>query len=153
MKGHPTIYWVLVADGGKARIFEFRKKPADFREVQTLASEARHKRNRDMVSDGSGRSFHVQGPASHSKQPRSEPRELVEQEFSRVLVDRLETAASMKAFDRLMIFADPKTLGRMRPQMSSLLKDRIIDEVHLDLVGMPLEAMRKRIWTHLGWVD
>ena len=151
MKISTSTYWVLVADSGNARIFELRRKPAEFREVHTLVSDALHKRSKDLVSDGSGRSFHAQGPASHPKKQKSDPHERAEQEFSRKLVDKLELATNMNAFEKLVVFADPKTLGRMRPQMSKNLKGRVADELNLDLVGMPLEPMKKKIRAHLGW--
>lgn len=153
MKSSLLTYWVLVADSGSARIFELRKKPAEFREVHTLVSDALHKRSSDLVSDGSGRSFNSQGPAGHSKEQRSDPHELAEQEFSRKLVDKLELAANMNVFEKLMVTADPKTLGRLRPLMSKQLKKRITHEVNLDLVGMPLEKLKKRIKAQLDWAD
>ena len=146
-------YWVLVADSGSARIFELQKTPAEFREVQTLVSDALHKRSSDLVSDGSGRSFNAQGPAGHSKEQKSDPHDLAEQEFSRKLADKLELASNMNAFEKLVVFADPKTLGRLRPLMSKRLRKQIMHEVNLDLVGMPLEKLKKKIRTQLGWAD
>ena len=61
-------YWVLVANGGQARVLELRRKPYEFRQVAELQSETRRVPSRDLVSDGSGRSYHVQGPGSHAKQ-------------------------------------------------------------------------------------
>jgi len=153
MKTAPLTYWVLVTDSGSARIFELQKTPAEFREVHTLVSDALHKRTSDMVSDGSGRSFNAQGPAGHSKQQKSDPHDLAEQEFCRKLADKLELAANMNVFDKLMVVADPKTLGRLRPLMSKRLSKRITHEVNLDLVGMPLEKLKKKIRTQLGWAD
>ena len=83
-------YWVLVADSGHARILELRKKPKELRQLQELVSESRHLASRDMVSDASGRAFHVKGPSSHSKQQRSDAHDQAEQAFSRMLVRKLE---------------------------------------------------------------
>ena len=54
-------YWVLVADSGNARIFELKKTPAEFREIHTLVSGAKHKRTTELVSDRGGHSFNAQG--------------------------------------------------------------------------------------------
>lgn len=153
MKTSPLTYWVLVADSGSARIFELRKTPAEFREVHTLVSDALHKRSSDMVSDGSGRSFNAQGPAGHSKQQKTDPHDLAEREFCRKLADKLEVAANMNVFQKLMVVADPKTLGRLRPLMSKPLKKRITREVNLDLVGMQMGPLQKKIRAKLGWSD
>lgn len=153
MKSSLLTYWVLVADSGSARIFELRQTPAKFHEVHTLVSDALHKRSGDLVSDVSGRSFNAQGPAGHSKEQKSNPHELAEKEFSRKLADKLELALNMNVFEKLMVIADPKTLGRLRSLMSKQLRKRITHEVNLDLVGMPLEKLKKKIKVQLGWAD
>lgn len=146
-----STYWVLVADSGTARILEMRRKPAEFREVHKLESESRHLSTHDLVSDASGRAFHVQGPSGHSKQPRSDAHDLAEQAFSRKLVGKLEHAANMNIFEHLVIIADPKTLGRLRRQMKKALTARVTDELNLDLVGIPLNSLEKRVRAKLGW--
>ena len=144
-------YWVLVADSGKARIIELRRKPAELRELQELVSESQHQPSRELMSDASGRAFHVQGPSSHSKVPRSDAHERAKHAFTRKLVGKLEQAANMNAFEHLAIIADPKTLGRLRQHMSKSLAARVTDELNLDLVGMPLDSLEQRIRAALGW--
>jgi protein required for attachment to host cells len=151
MNNASSTYWVLVADSGTARILEMRRKPAEFREVLKLESESRHLSTGDLVSDASGRSFHVQGPSGHSKRPRSDAHDLAEQAFSKSLVGKLEHAANMSVFEHLAIFADPKTLGRLRRHMSKALTARVTDELNLDLVGIPLNSLEKRVRAKLGW--
>jgi protein required for attachment to host cells len=151
MKNSLSKYWVLVADSGNARIIEMRRKPAEFHEVQKLVSESQHQPSRELMSDASGRAFHVQGPSSHSKVPRSDAHDRAKHAFTRKLVGKLEQAANMNAFERLAVFADPKTLGRLRQHMSKSLAARVTDELNLDLVGMPLDSLEQRIRAALGW--
>lgn len=148
-----AIHWVLVADSGQARILEFKRKPYAFRQVVSLVSETQHQPSRDIVSDGSGRAFHSQGPASHSKQPRSDPHEMGEQQFTRSLAKRLEKAGRVGAFDHLIVIADPKTLGRLRRQMAKSLSGRVTDEITLDLSGLPLNELEPRVRSVMGWSD
>ena len=151
MKIATSRYWVLVADSGKARILHVKRKPPEFGEVQVLVSATQHQPSREIVSDASGRAFHVQGPSSHVKQPRSDAHDRAEQQFSLMLVQKLEKAAELGAFDQLLIIADPKTLGRLRRQMSKSLASRISDELNLDLTGLPLNKLEPRIRAILGW--
>jgi protein required for attachment to host cells len=144
-------YWILVADGGHARILELRKKPREFHQVQELVSESLHLSSRDMVSDTSGRAFHVKGPSSHSKRQRSDAHDLAEQAFSRMLVEKLEKAANLKAFEHLVLIADPKTLGRVRQYMSKALSGMVTNELNLDVVGMPLDLLHKKVRFLLNW--
>ena len=153
MNNASSKYWVLVADSGHARILELRKKPRELRQVQELISEGQHLSSRDMVSDASGRAYHVKGPSSHSKQPRSDAHDQAEQAFSRMLVEKLEKAANLKAFEHLVLIADPKTLGRVRQQMSKSLSGMVTDERNLDVVGLPLDSLQKKVRSLLNWPE
>lgn len=142
--------WVLVADGGQARLLEVQNKPFGIHQVQRLVSESQHQASRDLVSDASGRTFNVQGPSGHSKQPRSDAHDLAEQQFTRMLVQKLEKAANLGAFEQLAIIADPRTLGRLRRQMSKSLAGRVTKELNLDLAGLSLNDLKPRIAAVLG---
>ena len=91
--------------------------------------------------------------SDHVVQPRSDAHDLAEQEFSGKLAETLERAAQKNVFERLVVFADPKTLGRLRQQMSKPLVERITKEVNHDLVEMPLDSLEKRVRAELGWSD
>ena len=144
-------HWVLVANSGQARVLELRRKPYEFRQVAELFSEAQHVPSRDIVSDASGRSFHTQGPGSHAKQPRSDPHDQAEEQFTRDLATKLDKAAGLGRFEHLAIIADPRTLGRMRRFMSKLLSARVTQELTLDLASMPLQKLEPRVKNVLGW--
>ena len=119
--------------------------------VAELFSEAAHQASRDLVSDASGRTFHVQGPGSHSKQPRSDPHDQAEEQFTRSLAQKLDKAVGMGKFDHLAIIADPRTLGRLRRHMSKSLAGSVTNELTLDLAGLPLNKLEPRVRSILGW--
>lgn len=144
-------HWVLVADSGQARILELQRKPYEFRQVSELASASQHQTARELVSDASGRSFHVQGPASHVKLPRSDPKAQAEAAFVESLAGTLDKAERLGAFDDLVLIADPKTLGRLRREMSRAVAARVTQEHTLDLVGLPLHTLEPRLRALLGW--
>jgi protein required for attachment to host cells len=144
-------FWALVANSGQARIFEMRRKPYEFRHVAELQSEAQHLTSKDLVSDASGRVYHTQGPGTHAMQPRADPHEQAEVEFTRDLAAKLEKAAHLKRFDRLLIVADPRTLGRMRGLLNRTLATRVADEISLDLVSLPQAVLEPRLKKLLGW--
>lgn len=144
-------YWVLVANSGQARILEMQRKPYEFHQVAELVSESQHLTNKDIVSDASGRVYHTQGPGTHSMNPRSDPHENAEEQFSRSLAQKMEKAAQLGRFDQLLVIADPKTMGRLRQQMNKAVSGRIADEISLDLVGLPLPQLETRVRDVLGW--
>jgi protein required for attachment to host cells len=144
-------YWALVANSGQARIVEMRRKPYEFRPIAELVSEAQHLTSKDLVSDASGRVYHTQGPGTHAMQPRSDPQETAEGQFARSLADKLDKAANLGRFDRLLIVADPRTLGRMRTLLNRTVAARVADEVALDLVSLPPNQLEPRLKKLLGW--
>jgi protein required for attachment to host cells len=144
-------YWALVANSGQARIVEMRRKPYEFRPIAELVSEAQHLTSKDLVSDASGRVYHTQGPGTHAMQPRSDPQETAEGQFARSLADKLDKAANLGRFERLLIVADPRTLGRMRTLLNRTVAARVADEVALDLVSLPPNQLEPRLKKLLGW--
>jgi protein required for attachment to host cells len=144
-------HWVLVADSGQARILELQRKPYEFRQVSELVSPSQHQPTRELVSDACGRSFHVQGPGSHVKLPRSDPHDQAEEAFVESLAGTLDKAVRLGAFDDLVLIADPKTMGRLRREMSRAVAARVTQEHTLDLVGMPLNTLEPRVRAVLGW--
>ena len=146
-----STFWVLVADSGRARILELRRKPYEFRQVAELISETQHQASRDLVSDASGRAFHVQGPGSHARQPRSDPHDQAEEEFTRGLAQKLDKAVRIARFEHLAVIAEPRTLGRLRRYMSKELAGRVTRELTLDLASLPLNTLEPRVRKALGW--
>lgn len=144
-------HWVLVADSGQARILELQRKPYEFRQVSELASASQHQTTHEIMSDASGRSFHVQGPGSHVKLPRSDPKDQAEKAFVESLAGTLDKAVRLGAFDDLVLIADPRTMGRLRRDISKAVAARVTQEHTLDLVGMPLNKLEPRIRAVLGW--
>ena len=144
-------HWVLVADSGRARVFELVRKPYEFRQVAELVSETQREPSRNLVSDADGRAFHVQGPGSHAKQHRTDPHEQAEEQFTRSLMQKLEKAALQGRFDYLAIIAEPRTLGRLRRYASKALSARVSEEQALDLVGLPVRRLETRVREALGW--
>ena len=145
-------HWVQVADSGQARILELQRKPFQCKLVSEVESEARHTPSRDLVSDGSGRSFHVQGPGSHSKEPRANPHEQAEEAFVQTLSRALDKACQIGSFDQLDVIADARTIGRLRRAMSRQVAARLGGEHRLNLSNLPFNDLQNRVRRVLGWV-
>ena len=151
MNKQATECWALVVDGGRARILQLNRQPPKIRELKSLESSSLHAGTRDLVSDAGGRSFNVKGPASHSKFQHISAAEIASQHFVRCVVKYLEKAANSGALDKLLLVADPKTLGRLRAYMNRMLSGKVIAESNHDLVGLPLRDLEKRLRNTLGW--
>jgi protein required for attachment to host cells len=136
---------VLVADSGRARVFSYRSKPAQFNELRDFRSASGNRPSRDLVSDGSGRSYNVQGPGAHSKTSRSDAHDRAEEQFAASMAEYLQNGMNADAFDRLAIIADPRTLGRLRRNMGKALAGRISTERASDLTGWSVQKLEQRV--------
>jgi protein required for attachment to host cells len=144
-------YWVLVADSGRARLLEMRRKPYTFQQLSEVVSDTRHLTSKELASDASGRVYHAQGPGTHGMQPRSDPHELAEEQFAGGLAKKVSQAASKGRFEHLVLVADARTLGRLRRDMGKAASDRVLGERALNLSNLPLQELEPRIRNILGW--
>src|SRR5437870_3140521 len=68
----PIITWVVVADGGKLRIFENRGPGKGLIPVQGLNREDVHLRDKDIEADRPGRSYSSLGRGRSSMEPQTD---------------------------------------------------------------------------------
>ena len=144
-------YWVVVADSGKARILEMRRKPYTFRLVTEYASLNQHRTSKELVSDAAGRVYHAQGPGTHAMQPRSDPHDNAEKQFASDVARSVAEGAGQGRFERLALIADARTLGRLRHDLGKEMADRVVEERSLDLTGLSLRDLEPRVRDILGW--
>lgn len=65
--------------------------------------------------------------------------------FSKQIAHRLYSMAHDNAFDRLVLIADPGTLGEVRPQLHHEVLDKIVLEIDKTLVNSTIEDIEKII--------
>jgi protein required for attachment to host cells len=63
---------------------------------------------------------------------------LEKERFARDLADRLERWALAGRYEALVLVADPRTLGVLRPELHKAVQERLLAEVDKDLTGMPV---------------
>ncbi len=131
------ITWILVADGGQARVFENDGPGKGLAQVKGLSSEEKHLRDQDIVTDRPGRTFSPSGSGQSGIQPRSDPVEQRETRFVQGLARMLHEKLAAGAFDRLIIAAAPTALGDIRPALSASVNKTIVGELHKDLTNTP----------------
>lgn len=143
--------WALVTDGGKARIVALERHPAKFRELQEFTSPTRHQPGHELEGDARGRSHNVRGPGSHTHEPRVDPRDQQERQFTTQVLERLAELALAGKFSGLVIVADPRSLGHIRSQLPGPLKERTVLELNLDLTKLEPKKLEARLRKALEW--
>lgn len=139
----PTVTWVLVANGNKARIFEHAGQKNGLSELEDLEQEITPLNAGDIESDRRGRSFDSGSEGRSAMEPQTDPVDKREADFVTEVLTRLDEKRAGGAFDRLIIAAAPQALGDIRKAMSEHLSATVSDELDKDLTNVPAPDMAK----------
>jgi protein required for attachment to host cells len=132
-----TRHWIVVGDGGEARIFAGDELLKDLRLVDKL--------------------HHVQGIITHGETPpvadgdewTHEAQREAEERFARAVAKVVGDGDNHHSFDRLILIAPPKFLGHLRGALSRPTERKVVASIHHDWVKMNLHdlsaAIRKNI--------
>ncbi|ATD66850.1 MULTISPECIES: host attachment family protein [Luteimonas] len=121
---------VVVANGGSARVFS---NVGDDRNV-TLKQEA-------LLE---GMNLDDEGP-SGSMPSESTASQLDEATFAKQLAQGLNEGALKNRFAHLVLVADAKTLGRVRPLLHKETQQRLIGDLAKDLTNVPLDTIQSAL--------
>lgn len=85
-----------------------------------------------------------EGPAGKSP-PDVSARDLNEATFSKQIAERLYKAAHARAFDHLILIADPGTLGEIRPLLHQAVTDKLVLEQAKTLINSPVKDIEQAL--------
>lgn len=119
---------VIVADGERARMFRNR---GDERSLSLDQYEARELMN--MNDDG---------PAG-SMPDGTDTFRIDKATFAKQLAQSLNDGALKHEYDDLVLVADEKTLGEMRPLLHKEVRERMCGEVAKDLTNTPVQEIQR----------
>lgn len=131
------VTWILIADGAQARVLENGGPGKGLTLVEGLNFSQEPLKNQDIVTDRPGRSFASVGNGRSGYEPDVSPVEQREARFVSTVADALERHRRDGAFDRLIIAADPTSLGTIRGALSKALQDAVVAELPKDLTNIP----------------
>jgi len=137
--------WVVVADGKKYRLLRNEGGAEHPNLCVVLKEEIENPPARELSSDRPGR-MRDQGRAKSALQ-QTDWHRLSEQRFAKDLAALLVDWASQGRFRRLIVVADPRTLGALRAAYGGRLHSVLAAEIGKDLTNVPIgeiEALLKR---------
>jgi len=145
-----TITWILVADGGRARILELTGKRQGLHLVTGSESRLDNLPSRELGRDAPGRVYESVGHARHAVEPRSDPHIALEALFASQLAAMLSDHLTKGDFDRLVVVAPPVMLGNLRKMITPEVKSKIIAEIDKDLTRLPNSEIAFHIENVIG---
>ena len=132
----PKRTWILVTDGGKARILENLGVGKGVHQVAGLEETITLPPNRELQDDRPGRGHESASPMRHAVEV-SDPHRVLKRTFASHLVDELSALHRKGAFDRLVLVAPPEMLGNLRAVIGDPLAKSVIGELARDLTHLP----------------
>lgn len=123
--------WVIVADGRKFVVLRNQgdEEFTDLRVVETAEDE--NPPTRAQGTDRPGRMPDT-SPAGRSAMEETDWHVLQEARFARELGERLRRWAGEKRFSRLVVAADPRTLGALRDEYDATVRAALVREIDRD---------------------
>lgn len=130
MQKIPEGTWVVVANGGGARLF---------RNVGSQMAPKLHQDDQFTLDPDND------GPSASGPNDRIDPHSRDEAGFAKQVAQRINSAVLKNEFAHLVLFADATTLGRIRPQLHKEASSRLIADVAKDLTNAPVEDIERAL--------
>jgi protein required for attachment to host cells len=137
--------WVLIADGGHARILTTPRVTGDGNFVQLAAYDNMDNVKAAPSTDRPGRSFESANTTRHAVTEYSELEKQPKLEFADYLADIVNQGALNEDYSRLMIVAPPTLLGRLREALSDQARERLVGSLDKDLTHVGLADLPKHL--------
>jgi protein required for attachment to host cells len=144
--------WVVVADGEK---FLLLRNDGDAKYINLQVVEEENSPNapaRELATDRAGRRFDSTRPGRNgvvasgkSGLEETDWHRVAETRFAEHLAELLNQWAGQKRFRKLVVIADPRTLGALRPAYGFDLEPLIQTEIAKDLTNLPLDQIEASI--------
>lgn len=137
--------WVLIADGGHAKVLETDASRQGLEAQADMDMSVELPPSRDLVSDRPVRSYESRGHARHAKGDKVDPHRELKRAFAKSVGKALETRLAAGRFEKLVVVAPPPALGDLREAFPKKVRAKVVAEIAQDLVKTP----KARIWSHL----
>jgi protein required for attachment to host cells len=143
--------WIVMADGSRALIVTRRDVEPGFDVVSSMFSDAAHVPSRDIGSDRPGRTQESGYSGRHAIQPRHDPHQDRMTAFVDSVARYLNEASGEKKFDRLILFAADRALGRLRAGLDKATSAKVQAESPKDLTKIPLAELPQHLESLEQW--
>ncbi|MCO4847861.1 MAG: host attachment protein [Yoonia sp.] len=131
--------WVIVADGEKYLVLQ-NHGDEKFIDLRVIAKEViDNPAARDLSSDRPGRM--PDDGHGYSALQETDWHVVEKQRFSKELGAKLVGWAAHDRFQKLVVIADPKTLGDLRGAYCDTIQKKLVAEIDKDCTNMPIDQI------------
>ena len=137
--------WIVVAESARARIFTMSEIGAKLQEITDLSHPESRLHDTELTSDLPGRAFDSQGQGRHAMEPATDPKEREARAFAAEIARHIERGRHQGNFDRLVLIAPPKFLGRLRAELTKPARDALVGELDKNLVEADTKTLARQV--------
>ena len=137
--------WVVVADGGQARVLGVSGDRRGLTVLREMTSVDAHRRTQDLVSDKPGRSFESGSPSRHAVAPRHDAHEQARERFISQIAVMLNEDNRARQFDELVLIVAPGLSSTLRDALDEPTRARVRETLVKDLTKVPLRDVHARL--------
>jgi protein required for attachment to host cells len=137
--------WVLVANRAGAKLFERRTSEDGVALVRTIDHPDGRLERSAFNADRSGRAFQRHGGGSSSLEKAHDPVEQEADRFAHRLADIVRDGGTHEAFQRLVLVAGPRLLGRLKKALRKPASDRLTRTVPKDIASFADHVLRVEV--------
>ena len=131
---------VLVADGRKMLFLRNHGDETQMDLHLEAHQEQQNPATSEQGTDAPGRSFASGGRRSAMEE--TDYHQIEEDRFAAEAADLLRDRALKGDFKSLVVVAPPRTLGELRKHYHKEVASRIVEELHKDLTGFPIDDIQ-----------
>lgn len=137
--------WVVVASRDEVRIFS-REGKGRLSLVNEIGNPLGRAHARDLVTDKAGCSNDNRKPGRPAYSTEESPRDRILRDFYRDVCNQLEHDMDVHLYQHLVLIAEPRLLGIIRPLLSAKVKKLITEEIPKDLSYEKPDDILERLW-------
>lgn len=137
--------WILVADEGRARVFEAEHADGMLQEIHAFVHAQARQHGRDIASERLPRTQESMGSARHAIEPHTDLETIEAQRFAHELAEFLDQARKQQRFGRLLLLAAPRFLGTLRGILPEQVIKLVGGSIDKDVTHERAEEIRARL--------
>lgn len=134
--------WILVANRVRARLLELDESKREVSEIGDFLNPDGRAPSGTRGENRPPRTMESVGTTRHAIEPHTEPAVKVADRFARQLIAILEDGRVHNHYDRLVLIATPRFLGRLRQCMDGPLRGHVVRELGRDMTRDKPETIR-----------
>ena len=144
-----TSTWILVADSTRARIFSAESSSSPLVEIDDLVHTEGRLHDREITQDLPGKHKNPGFAGGHAFDESTDPKKHETINFVKRVAHYMEDAHNANRFFRLIVIAEPSTLGLLRNEMPDPVKKLITFELDKNITSLKPEEIRSQLPDYL----